>query len=65
MSSMNTYAVSIQWADGLSMSVIDAIDASGALGKAIETNLHRRYPITTFIVANLHNVDDQLKPDHG
>lgn len=61
---MKTYAVSIQWADGLSMSVIEAGDAASALGKAIETNLHRRYPISTFIVANLHDTNDILKPQH-
>jgi hypothetical protein len=61
---MNTYAVSIQWADGLSMSVIEAENAQHALGVAIANNLHSRYPITTFIVANLHDTSDQLKPEH-
>ena len=60
---MNTYAVSIQWADGLSMSVVEAGDAAHALGAAIANNLHRRYPMTTFIVANLHDTNDMLTPE--
>ncbi len=50
---MNTYAVSIQWADGLSMSVVQARDKEHALGVAIVTNKDRRFPISDFIVVNV------------
>lgn len=62
---MNTYTVSIQWADGLSMSVVQADNAEHALGMAIERNRHRRFPMANFIVGNLNDSEDQLKPEHS
>jgi hypothetical protein len=55
---MNTYAVSIQWADGLSMSVVEAQCEEHALGIAIVTNKDRRFPISDFVVVAVGSVSE-------
>lgn len=61
MSNMKRYAVTIVWGNGLTCSVISAVDARLALGAAIATNkVAYTMPINGYVVVNIDDEDDSL-----
>ena len=56
---MNTYAVSIQWATRLTLSVVEAESKEHALGKVIADHRGVALPIQRYIVANLHDNEEE------
>ena len=57
---MNTYAVSIQWDNRTTLSVVEADTAEHALGTAIAGQVHVRLPIRDYAVKNINLPEDTL-----
>jgi hypothetical protein len=57
---MNTYAVSIQWDSGNTLSIVQAESAEHALGDATDDAMNVRMPIHAYNVMNINDPLDTI-----